>query len=251
MLVAWPGIRTSLFDVAAPESITNFGALGAADSPMTSTIEVERPAWDPGRAAATECLRCFSCRTCSTPWPLRVPFMFCSAAVVDDSVADQPSDDHLRLSRLAIRLLHTPLPADGPQAAYLFQELDCNVPSVVQAALEVRRQRPGVVLFTVGVDNGRLGLPIASGYGAAPYLLEQLRDAGLDVAEVELADFDHSGQINTLNESEAVRTELGAPRGGGSAGLRRGRLPGGVQQEGGRDRVPPARHPRGRCRPRV
>lgn len=112
--------------------------------------------------------------------------------------------DSLDLCQLAIRLLGSPLPHPPPAAAYLFQQLDQNVPSVVGAAVRLLAAAPTTKLFLLDVDNSRLGAPISSNYGATRLLLQKLEAAGVSRDSIELGPFDHSGMIHTLNESRTV-----------------------------------------------
>lgn len=115
-----------------------------------------------------------------------------------------PKHDLFDLSKLAIQLLHTPLPRACPDAAYLYQELDCNILSVVAAASELKQRCPGMISFVLNIDNSKLGSPIASGYGGTAYLLRELKKAGLETQAIDVVDFDHSGMVHTLVESETA-----------------------------------------------
>lgn len=109
-----------------------------------------------------------------------------------------------QLCRLAIRLLHSPLPTLGPEAAYLFQELDCNLASVAAGAARLLAERPQITLLVLGVENDRLAQPLPGGYGATPALMAALANVGIGSTSVEVAHYDHSAGINTLTEAEAL-----------------------------------------------
>lgn len=101
--------------------------------------------------------------------------------------------------------MHSPLPpAPGPEAVYIFQQLDANVEAIVGAVVRLADECPKTVFLILQVDNDRLGTPLPGGYGATAGLLKELEKAGMARDRIELADFDHSGMIHTLVEAETV-----------------------------------------------
>lgn len=114
------------------------------------------------------------------------------------------SPDCFHLCQLVIRLLGSPLPRPPPEVAYLFQQLDQNVDSVVGAAVRLLTIAPDTKLFLLDIDNDKLGVPISSNYGATALLLQKLEAAGISRSCIELGSFDHSGMIHTLVEARSV-----------------------------------------------
>lgn len=132
-----------------------------------------------------------------TAWWLR-------RSVARAAAAEQLASQRLHLATLAVRLMSDPLPRDGPEAAYLFHQLDCNLESILSAASELARRYPDMRFLVVDVDNDKLKVPIPNGFGAAALLRRRLYESGIATNKIDLVAFDHDKlpMIHTLVEAE-------------------------------------------------